>query len=556
MRVEGFEEITYSSFLISPVTLQVYSNLVRLRSFAFKMISRGRIDQSSNPHSRFLSASQSVRRGKHPRDSDSVSPYNNLDSSESILSDERSIYNAVRVTTPNDSSPRFYASLIHDNPVHDQGLAVNMARFVLTDSQDYHTPTTVPARRGRRQRMAGKLGNHTKLLSDQCWQATHWSRPPLSKTTSVLSPRRSLHRKAVSLDTSECSIRRPRWPGNLEPAVKIVQPPYPPPERMPTPPGLPSFGTSEAMSVSARFMIPDNVARPPTNLQGSGPAGGQRSSSYGDTLRRLFGLPPSVSHGGLSVNGVGRAEDGTLVQGRFPHRQSGHGMNIGRPLHDHPFHQHNLPIARHEATDTSYDAYVEATQTKGGLGRSPNGHVQPLARPPRRRFPFPSNPAPAVVNRLPRPRATALLSLPRNLTGSDSPAYPVESSAQVTRTSGDHVPPNPSRLHSVLTMAGCGGGANEYPHARTPVCPDVLAWVKTQRCLFCCCCCSGSHEEPDDSLGATSSRDTYVTAQSQVSPARSQNENSEGNARLHGFQGWISSLYGVTFPTLVNHAAV
>ncbi|KAF7516885.1 hypothetical protein PCG10_001715 [Penicillium crustosum] len=325
---------------------------------------------------------------------------------------------------------------------------------------------------------------------------------------------------------------------------------------MPTPPGLPSFGTSEAMSVSARFMIPDNVARPPTNLQGSGPAGGQRSSSYGDTLRRLFGLPPSVSHGGLSVNGVGRAEDGTLVQGRFPHRQSGHGMNIGRPLHDHPFHQHNLPIARHEATDTSYDAYVEATQTKGGLGRSPNGHVQPLARPPRRRFPFPSNPAPAVVNRLPRPRATALLSLPRNLTGSDSPAYPVESSAQVTRTSGDHVPPNPSRLHSVLTMAGCGGGANEYPHARTPVCPDVLAWVKTQRCLFCCCCCSGSHEEPDDSLGATSSRDTYVTAQSQVSPARSQNENSEGNARLHGFQGWISSLYGVTFPTLVNHAAV
>ncbi|KAJ5961971.1 hypothetical protein N7501_006912 [Penicillium viridicatum] len=522
------------------------------------MIPRGRIDQSSNPHSQFCSASQSLRRGKHPRDSDSVSPYDNPDSSESILSDERSIYNAVRVTTPNDSSPRFYASLIHDNPVQEQGLAVNMARFVPTDSQDYHTFITVPTRRGRRQRMVGKLGNHTKLLSDQCWQATHRSRPPLSKTTSVPDPRRSLHRKAVSLDAIERGTRRPRWPGNLEPAVKTIQPPYPPPERTPTPPGLPSFGTSEAMSVSARFMIPDNIARSPANLQGGGPAGGQRSSSYGDTLRRLFGFPPSASHGGLSVNGIGRAEDGTIVQGRFPHRQSGHGMNIGRPLHDHPFHQRNLPIARHEATDTSYDPYVEAAQTKGGLGRSPNRHVQPLARPPRRRFPFPSNPAPAVVNRRPRPRAIALLSLPRNLTGSDGPADPAESSVQGTRASGDHIPPNPSRLHSVLTMAGCGGGgggADEDPHASTPVCPDVLAWVKTQRCLFCCCC-SGSHEEPDDSLGATSSRDTYVTAQSQVSPAGAQNENSEGNTRLHGFQAWISSLYGVMFPTLMNPAAV
>ncbi|KAJ5202635.1 hypothetical protein N7449_004714 [Penicillium cf. viridicatum] len=519
------------------------------------MIPRGRIDQSSNPHSQFFSASRSLRGGKHPRDSDSVSPYDNPDSSESILSDERSIYNAVRVTTPNDSSPRFYASLLHDNPVHEQGLAVNMARFVPTDSRDDHTPTTVSTRRGRRQRMVGKLGNHTKLLSDQCWQATHWSRPPVSKTTSVLDPRRSLHRKAVSLDANERSIRRPRWPGNLEPAVKTVQPPYPPLERTPTPPGLPSFGTSEAMSVSARFMIPDNIARSPANLQGNGPAGGQRTSSYGDTLRRLFGLPPSASHAGLSVNGIGRAEDGTLVQGRFPHRQSGHGMNIGRPLHDHPFHQRNLPIARHEVTNTSYNPYLEAAQTKGGLGQNPNRHVQPLARPPRRRFPFPSNPAPAVVNRLPRPRATALLSLPRNLTGSDGPVDPAGSSAQGTRASGDHIPPSPSRLHSVLTMAGCGGGADEDPHTSTPVCPDVLAWVKTQRYLFCCCC-SGSHEEPDDSLGATSSRDTYVTAQSQVSPVGSQNENSEGNTRLHGFQAWISSLYGVMFPTLVNPGTI
>ncbi|KAJ5972241.1 uncharacterized protein N7479_002159 [Penicillium vulpinum] len=513
------------------------------------MFARGRLDQSSNLQSQFFSASQSLRHGKYP-ESDSISPYDSPESSESILSDERSIYNAIRVTTPNDSSPRFYASLSHENPVHEQDLAINMARFVPTNLQDDHTPTNVPARRGRRQRMVGKLGNHTKLLSDQYWQATHRSGPAFCRMTSIPGSSRSLHRKAVSLG-ADSSMRRPRWPGNLGPAVTTVQPRYPPPERTPTPPGLPSFGTSEAMCYSARFMIPDNGAA----LQ-CGSGSGQRASSYGDTLRRLFGWPSSTSHaGGISVNGIGRAEDGTVVQGRFPHRQSGHGMSIGRQLHEHPFHQRSLPIAHHEATDTSHDPYIEAEHTKGGLnlGPRPNRRVQPLSSQPRRHFPFPSNQVPTVVNRPSRPRATALLSLSRNLAGSDGPADSVESSVQRTRTAGDHLPSNPSRLHSVFTMAVRGGGADEGAHASTPVCPDVSLWVKAHTCLFCC---PGSHEEPDDSLGATSSRETYVTAQSQISPAGSQNESSGQNTRLHGLQAWISSLYGVMFPTLVNPAAV
>ncbi|KAI2684443.1 hypothetical protein CBS147333_7572 [Penicillium roqueforti] len=516
------------------------------------MMARGIIDQSSNPHSQFISASQSLRRGKHLRDSDSTSPYDNPDSFESTLSDERSIYNAIRVTTPNNSSPRFYASLLQENPVHEQGLAVNMARFVPSDSQDDHTPMTVPASQGRRQRMARKLGNHTKLLSDQDWQATHRSRPPLGGNTSVPDRRPSLHRKTVSL--GDASIRRPKWPGNLGPAVTIIQPRYPPPERSPTPPGLPSFGTSEAMSISARFMIPDNNARSSANMQCGGLASGQRGTSYGDTLRRFFGLPSSASHAsGISVNGIGRAEDGTLVQGRFPHRQSGHGMNMGRPLQDHPFHQRNLSVAHREATYTSYDRYGEGAHTKDSLGRNPSRRSQPPARSSRRHFPSPSNPAPAVVNRPPRPRANTFLGLSRNLASSNGPTNSVESTAQGTRATGDHIPPRPSRLQSVFTMTVCGGSANEGRHTNMPVCPDVLSWVKAQSFLFCC---PGSHDEPDDSLGATSSRDTYVTAQSQVSPAGSQNEGSDENTHLHGFQTWISSLYGVMFPTPMTPAAV
>ncbi|KAJ5169491.1 uncharacterized protein N7500_002274 [Penicillium coprophilum] len=515
------------------------------------MFARGRLDQSSKPRQAF-SGPQSLRRGKHP-DSDSISPYDNPESSESILSDERSIYNAIRVTTPNDSSPRFYASLSHDYPVHEQGLAANLARFVPTDSQDDHTPTNVPTRRGRRQRMAGKLENHTKLLSDQCWQATHRLRYPLARPAVIPDSHRSLHRKAVSLDANDSLISKPRWPGSLGPAITTVQPRYPPPERTPTPPGLPSFGTSEAMSYSARYMLPDNGARAPATLQCGGPASNQRGSLYGDTLRRFFGWSSSTSHtGGISVNGIGRAEDGTLVQGRFPHRQSGHGMNIGRQLQEHPFHRRNLPIAHHDATDTSHDSYVETTRMKGDLGPRPSGYTQPLAFPPGRHSPFPQNPATAAVNRQPRPRATAILSLSHNMGRSDSRAGSVEPSAQGTRASGDHIPPNPSRLHSVFTMA-VRGGAEEGPHSSTPACPDFLSWVKSQSCL---CCCSGSQDEPDDSLGATSSRETYVTAQSQVSPSASQNENSEGNTRLHGLQEWLSSLYGVMFPTLVNPTAV
>ncbi|KAJ5504286.1 hypothetical protein N7463_007160 [Penicillium fimorum] len=514
------------------------------------MFYRGKLDQSSKPYSQGGLASRSLRRGKHP-DSDSISPYDNPESSESTLSDERSILNAIRVTTPNDSSPRFYASLSQDNPVHEQGLAVNLARFVFTDSQDDHTPTNMPARQGRRQRMAGKRGNHTKLLSDQYWQVTRRLRSPLGKTASMPDSHQSLHRKAVSLDANHSSISRPRWPRRLGPVITTVKPQYPPPERTPTPPGLPSFGTSEAMSYSARFMLPDNRARSPATMQCGGPDGGQSSSSYGDTLRRFFGWSSSASHaGGISVGNIGRADDGTLVQGRFPHRQSGHGMNIGRRLHEHPFHQ-RLPIAHHEATDTSHDSYVEATHTKGSLWLRPSGRVRPLASPSRRHFPFPSNPAPAVVKLPVRPRATAILSLSCNLAESDSPADPVESSAQGTRAIGDHLPPNPSRLHSVFTMT-VRGGADEGPHTSTPVCPDVLSWVKSQTCL---CCCSDS-QELDDSLGATSSRETYVTAQSQVSSAGSQSENSEENTRLHDLQAWISSLCGVMFPTLVNPAAV
>jgi hypothetical protein len=530
----------------------------------------GRRDQSSSPRLQFLSASQSLRRGQRLDDSDSCSPYDNPDSSASIQSDERSIYLAQRVTTPIDSNSRFYGSLNHEDPIPEQDLAVNTSRIVPSDSQEHHSLLTDElTREGRRQRMARNLERHRKLFSDQHWQ--HRSRPPLSRAMSAPDSPRTLQRKALS-DSS--SSPGPDWPANLGPAIRPVQPQYPPPERRPTPPGVPSFGSPEALRYSAQFLMPENRARTPANLDRASPTDGQRSSSLRDAIRRMLSMPRPPRDDEHSVRGIGRAEDGTVVQGRFPYRQSGHGMHIGRQLHDHPFHAGNLSVAQSDAADTSHDPDSSDTNAKGGHGHRPSS-VQPRARSsstgnwtaPHCPFSLSPPPAPAVTRQR-QPRATASLALSRNLPGSDRPSgpappfnSPVESSVQGTSASGDHLPSTPSRLHSVATMdARGGGGVGDADHqADAPVYADVFSWVKAQACR---CCCLGGHEERNasNSLGQISSQDTYATAQSQASPAGSpagsQDENSEVNTRYQRLHSWLSSVYGTVFPTVTEPASV
>ncbi|KAJ6089783.1 hypothetical protein N7467_004999 [Penicillium canescens] len=531
---------------------------------------RGAVYQSSNPNSQFFSASQSLRRGNRARHSDSLSPsYDNLDSSGSIQSDDRFIYNAIRVNTPNESHSRFYASLTHENPVHEPGLAVNMAMFVPSGSQDGPSPSGSPSKRRRPARIAKKLGHHSKMFSDQYVQTPRRFKPSLNGSTiKPTTSHRSL-RKAVSLGANDDNSDRPRWPANMGAAVTPVQPRYPPPERTPTPPGLPSFGTPEAMRYSARFMTRDNNTR----LGRHAGHADERTSSYIDSLRRFFGLSPSASRiSGLSVVGIGRAEDGTLVQGRFPYRQSGHGMSVARQLNEHPFHERFLPVASPAVVYPGREADVEAAYVKEISRRSNRlvqpTNVQPLVDSSHGRLhlspgsPLPSNPAPVTVRRPGQPRPSALLRLPHNLYGLDgsprsaAPAVPVESSGVGIRALGDHHPSNPSRLQSVLTMAVRGGGDDE-PNTGRSVRSNALSWVNPQTCLSCCL--GGTdNEEADESLDVVSSRDTYTTARSQVLLVESQNEPPDGDKRTgyHGLRSWVSSMYGVMFPNLVNPTVV
>ncbi|CAG7995439.1 unnamed protein product [Penicillium salamii] len=500
---------------------------------------------SSNPHSQFHSASQSLRR-KRPVASGSTSPFDH-DSFESAQSDEKSIFNAIRVATPDKPNGRFYASLNKESPVHEQGLAVNMARFVFSDSQASASPTDLPR---QRQKPVRKPGDHRKIFSDQNWHALAPRRPD-SKPVNPNSP--GYHRKTVSLGTTD-NPRGPRWPGTTQPAVVLVQPRYPAPERSPTPPGLPSFGSPEAMRYSARFLMRDNAA----HTRANGDSDAQSSGSYGGTIRRFFGFStPTPRIDVRSVTGIGRAEDGTMVRGRFPYRQSGHGTNVARPLHDHLFH-HRLPTARFESGEISQTYAETANKRSPRDQRSRPYEPSHLSRrrslSPGGGFSFPSRPTSAVVAGARPPRPVALLGLPRDLSAptrlSSTTANPGEPSPGASGNT-NHPSSVSSRIHSFFS-AVCGDGTSDA-HEDTSIFPTLTSLINFQSCSSCL----SEHEEPNDSLAPTTSRDTYSTARSQVSPAGSQTGSfEESRPQVRSLQAWVSSMYSVMFPTLVNPATL
>ena len=112
------------------------------------------------------------------------------------------------------------------------------------------------------------------------------------------------------------------------------QPSYPLPEREPTPPGLPSFGSPEAVDLLAQQA--QGVDRPPRVwLRQAGGLDLCTSSPRPNEQQRRVSLPAGF---------VARADDGTFVRGRFGSRVSGHGVGggvggAGRGLESHPWHR-------------------------------------------------------------------------------------------------------------------------------------------------------------------------------------------------------------------------
>ena len=135
-----------------------------------------------------------------------------------------------------------------------------------------------------------------------------------------------------------------------------VQPPQQPPVRIPTPPGLPTFGTREAMEY--RMPAPERLSWMPrwrTSRVGSEvprsstnppvtDAVGAHPLTVADGLKRLLGISRIVSpipegprRAAMPLY-LARADDGTFVRGRFGTRHSAHGIGRGQ-LDTHPFHR-------------------------------------------------------------------------------------------------------------------------------------------------------------------------------------------------------------------------
>lgn len=516
-----------------------------------------RLHRASTPRrpESFMDASSTRRESKVPDATLVQAPRFPIpESSDSNPSDEQYIFNAIRASTSTEEArsreavPRISA--------FEQGLAANLAMFVPTDYSQGLSSTDSPYEGVQTHRPI--IYWRSQMLSDP-----YPHHAIQSASNEIRKPAPLAHRKAVS-DGSHPAARRPG--NNLGPAVAPAEPRYPPPVRTPTPPGLPSFGSPEAVRTSAQFLIRQSGTGARTSASPGGRGvDGQRTHSYGDTLRQFFGLSlsspasPQRSHpcNVHSVAGIGRADDGTIVQGRFPYRQSGHGMNQTGQLHDHPFHLRNLPAANGGPEDRdAKDIQAPTPAPSPAWGRRDE-------RTARHHFlaasaVSPAIPEPAVIANPCKSGFASPFRLPRRLsrlnevTSVAPTANPVVFLAQGVGVSSNQ-PANssssnaqPRSIPTTLTTIAIP----ESIDSETPAPFNVGAWIVAQ--LYLCCCmgvCPGydtqdehEHGREHHSLEQMSSRDTYATARSHLSHgARNGPEQRPGR---HGLQvpPWISGV--------------
>lgn len=492
-------------------------------------------ERGNDSHPERLINSDSLRHQNYTCDSPSL-PHSRDDQGSS-----ESIYNAIRVPTPSHSARR--SGTAYDmGPLMEEGLAADVAMFISSGSSDGQPST------------GNKLSRRGAKTVETVWWRSHMGsdqvshRPP--NPSPSLTDTQLTHRRAISLGASDTNRSGPSWPGNIGSAVKTVRPPYPPPDRPPTPPGLPSFNTPEAVYCSSQFLVGQSGRN--GHYRGI-PGDRPRATSYGDTFRRFFGLSPStgVGPGSFSSVGIGRAEDGTIVQGRFPIRQSGHGIYMARQLQDHPFHQNALPVAECESGLERDEVDLEAGSAKdtGQLARA-RRRVRILTPPSIRRLwaspdghsssttenagAMRSRQTTRPIALLGRPQPSPRLDVPSRASPSTGD---VEPSVQGVGVMGERDSSPPAHLQSVLDQSRSEERVSESSTGHHAV-SDAMAWLPGQLYAHCCLgnhCVHESREELE-ALDNIESRDTFTTAREHQS----------------GCLAWISSVYHRVWPGSVT----
>lgn len=479
------------------------------------------------------SPTESLRRRNHDRSS-----------FDSLFSDDSSIFNAPRASlSAEEELDRNADSNNQPKEVLDNELAINMAMFIsLAPAQTVsHVPWKTQSANGSAPKRPISPWRGLHLLSENLTPSK------VNKTNTDLSLPSRLdgagQRKTLSLNDVDNPSRQPGWPTNVISSASPMVPKYPPPVRVPTPPGLPSFGSPEAICYSAQFLSQPSPQDPPNeqrlrdtvNRIIPGRGGDSHSGrSYGDTLRRLFGFahspPPPAAPPTSPV--IGRAEDGTVVQGRFPYRQSSHGMNLSRQLEDHPFHRRTLPSAN---TDGSFSPQLGLNPQVKDAFTPPSNPVPPRPiRQPGRLFAsqlrfspstLPAVPQAAVTARPRTPPPAAILSLPRSFS-------PITGTRPMTGSQdhGDGVTDGPSDPPPMRSQ-----------EAVIETAPDTTPYTinKRSKGFWSSLCCSARRKP-------AAARETSTTAQPPTTATSS--SYSEHETNTEGYVNIASSMEYPNFP--------
>ncbi|KAJ5983498.1 hypothetical protein N7481_005597 [Penicillium waksmanii] len=488
---------------------------------------------------RFYSRSDTAPHVSDAYNSTSTSPD---DDARTLYSDEELIVTADTYPTPNDDHQ------VPDVQPVEEELASHIAMFLPSgSSQDDSVPQTRNGRIPGQRREGFRWCN--EFVTDGLYKPYSHPEGELSVEMATLPPTR---RRAISLDTFDGSAATPQWPGNV-PAVRVHQPPFPPPTRIPTPPGVPSFGTPEAMAASAQFT---RGPSPPTTNS-------WRGNSPNGAIRRLFGLqspsqliPTATATAATaiqSIRGIGRAPDGTRVLGGFGPRQSGHGMDFAQGLYDHTFHVDNIPLAATQAA-TDEPGPAESRRTSVGTAAETSSFKSTLSLPKRYARLFRPSIAEMFASTSPEPGSSPARSSLRSSSRSPSrdptgdstqdpvamiapPRNPARIRDQRRQFQGQGSPSDSFQRHTVVNQTIQEEELDTEP---VPV-PQLNAAYKIlsripMPLLLCCCfrgrivdvinqgISPGANQGTDQGtpLGPITSRDSYTTAPSRSSPVRTE----------------------------------
>ncbi|KAL1957779.1 hypothetical protein VTO42DRAFT_5497 [Malbranchea cinnamomea] len=331
--------------------------------------------------------------------------YKYLDSSESFPSEHDSIYNAILLSYEDDGSKLFRDSEIAVQARTPPGIASAVKsdsknsmvaqhgrKLQITRIETFSTSAALPLPPAVHTSKA----RHVSTIKELSGCRSSRFLKPISHNIRIYSfddldipksrpklPATSLRRVNVPSASSSDSLESLSWLNEVSSPAEPRLPVFAPPVRSPTPPGVPSFGSLEAMtydpSTRPRITSPrthqhDNRSRLTDRFfrpSASGANNDNETSSCLVSMRQIFSITSSRStrpkH--LPPGAVARADDGTYIRARFGHRHSGHGVGAGPAavgLESHPFHRRSLPTA----TLVNHAGNGERGQTASPHGRS------------------------------------------------------------------------------------------------------------------------------------------------------------------------------------------